>query len=185
MGCIRIPLPICKLSKPVLLFSMWLINDFFHLRVIIAMVFAFVSAACCGKIFRELAFQQWMNLYGLLLTHLFCSAIIKWASVNVLVWPLPRCLQVKACANIICPHRSIHPQPVSPVGPVPPAETKNDEKKAWPSGHGAGLVIQRSYKSSFLTITSRRISSTDSSPVLHLLWILPAVHVSLIPAGTF
>lgn len=36
------------------------------------------------------------------------------------VLPLPKCLQTKASPRIIWPHRSIHPQPVSDVGPVPP-----------------------------------------------------------------
>lgn len=34
--------------------------------------------------------------------------------------PLPKCLQISAWASIICPHRSIHPQPASDEGPVPP-----------------------------------------------------------------
>lgn len=36
------------------------------------------------------------------------------------VIPLPKCLQTKASARIIWPHRNMHPHPVSDVGPVPP-----------------------------------------------------------------
>lgn len=34
--------------------------------------------------------------------------------------PLPKCLQISAWASIICPHLSMHPQPASDEGPVPP-----------------------------------------------------------------
>lgn len=39
---------------------------------------------------------------------------------NLVALPLPKCLQTKASPRIICPHRSMQPQPVSEVGPVPP-----------------------------------------------------------------
>lgn len=39
--------------------------------------------------------------------------------------PLPKCLQIRAWASIICPQRSIHPQPASDEGPVPPVGKRN------------------------------------------------------------
>lgn len=47
--------------------------------------------------------------------------------------PRPRCRHTRAWAKIICPHRSMQPQPVSEVGPVPPVMADR-EKCSWPDG---------------------------------------------------
>lgn len=46
---------------------------------------------------------------------------LNWTLVPSEVSPLPKCRHTKASPRIIWPHRSIHPHPVSDVGPVPPA----------------------------------------------------------------
>ena len=38
--------------------------------------------------------------------------------------PRDKCLRIRASASIICPQRSIQPQPKSDVGPVPPSQDK-------------------------------------------------------------
>jgi hypothetical protein len=44
--------------------------------------------------------------------------------------PRLRCLLMRACASIICPHRNMQPQPMSDVGPTPPvAVSKQTFKK--------------------------------------------------------
>lgn len=55
----------------------------------------------------------------------------------MVVLPLPKCLKIKASPRIICPHRSMQPQPVSEVGPVPPVTLcplTNQTKQIYLSG---------------------------------------------------
>lgn len=44
--------------------------------------------------------------------------------------PLPKCLQISAWASIICPHLSMHPQPASDEGPVPPGDRSTDSTQS-------------------------------------------------------
>lgn len=58
--------------------------------------------------------------YDLLISISICNQG-RYFFVFVFILPLPKCLHTKASPRIIWPHRSIHPHPVSDVGPVPPA----------------------------------------------------------------
>lgn len=93
---------------------------------------ACLKQALCGEVYSE---ELLVPHSDKICFHLRMSVSIYNEGRNLCLWfclffkvvlPLPKCLHAKASPRIICPHRNIHPHPVSDVGPVPPvAHSRN------------------------------------------------------------